>query len=151
MHATNVEDAQLDLPERYTRFLQDLSSQQWGPDVNFESAFPRIEGRRLIAEHNLRQALQKYWSREDLNALRPLDLLFEFRTYAEETFKATASECVGLFHDRRSYESFLYVIAEWIVTEIIPTCETPEQWLVRQLELMESTSSLVELFEPRDQ
>jgi hypothetical protein len=144
---SNRKNPQSKLPERYTPLVEYASSSELGSlNVAFDSAFRRIEGRRLVAEHNLRKALQRYWSmnREDLNALRPFDLLHCFQEYAEASFKAAGEECLALFQDLERYRSFLHIVQDWVLEAIFPKPETLKQSTARMLGLAEWARPLVE-------
>src|SRR5271168_991045 len=109
--------------------LEYASSTLTGRTDDFDLAIRQIEASRLDAESECRTNLAQYWVRpiqqqlqrsEKLESLRPIDLLVHFQTYAETVFKATGLECARLFHDSKSYESFLWLAAEWVVEHILP-------------------------------
>jgi hypothetical protein len=144
---SNRKNPQSELPERYTPLVEYASRGTLsGLSAAFDSAFRRIEGRRLVAEHNLRKALQRYWSmnREDLNALRPFDFLHCFQEYAEASFKAAGEECLALFQDLERYRSFLHIVQDWVLGAIFPKPETLKQSRARMLGLAEWARPLVE-------
>jgi hypothetical protein len=144
--ANNCKDPQRELPERYTPLVEYVSRKLGGLNVAFNSAFRRIESHRLLAEHKLRKTLQTYWSmnREDLNDLRPFDILHSFGGYAEATFKAAGEECVGMFSDAEAYRSFLFVAQEWVLENIVPKPQTLKQSTANLLKAVEGMRALAE-------
>jgi len=137
---------QSELPERYGSLVEYISRKKVGQNAAFETAFRRIESRRLLAEHKLRKALQKYWSlnRKDLNALRCFDLLDCFQEYAVASFKAAGEECVKLFQDPELYRSFLHKAQDWVLKGIFPKPETFKQTRANLLRLVEGIRPLTE-------
>jgi hypothetical protein len=142
------------LPERYTR-LFDYISKKFGSssDGGFSTAFRRAEARRLEAERELRKSLVQQLSDgsdQNLESLCPLDLLVHFRSYAERSFEAIGAECVELFRDVDAFQSFLYVVMEWVTKGILPTPSTPQETIDRLMALADHTAELIERTGTRD-
>jgi len=79
--------------ERYAPLFRSASRKSGGPEVAFKVAFQEVESLRLVAEGKLRRALTKHWLNDppNVNSLRPRDVLADFETYAEVTYRAIGS------------------------------------------------------------
>lgn len=113
-------------PERDAALIEYAASRPGGQRSGFDLAFSKIDAFRLEARRDLRDALAQRWA-TDVGPLRPLDLLGHFQTYAERLFKAAGSECAGLFRDERDFKSFLDLIQDWVIGQILPKPKTPRE------------------------
>ena len=111
-----------DLPERYAPMFEYVYRKFGEQQLAFVVAFQRAEARRLLAEKELLKTLTKYWVGDSrrLDSLRPMDVLADFRKYAEICFRAIGEECASLFSDMQSYEDFLYFAQARVVEGILP-------------------------------
>jgi hypothetical protein len=129
------DDSNHELPERYAPLVKYVSTKFPKQTIAFESAFRRIESRRLLAEHKLRKTFQGYWSTHgaQLKVLRPLDVVYCFEEYVVTVFNTAGEECLGLFQSAESFGSFLSVVQGWIIDAILPKPEPFEQSQAKQL------------------
>jgi len=123
------ENSKHELPARYAPLVKYVATKFPEQTSAFESAFKRIESRRLLEAQKLRKTLQSYWFAPDeqLKSLSPLDLVHYFEAHAEAIFRAAGEICLGQFHDSQSYSAFLQAVEDWILDAMLPDRKTFEE------------------------
>ena len=119
------------VPPRYSALTTHLEEELGTSDPRIGTAIRRIEAARLVAEGDLRDALVRRFTgpEEQVEALRPFDLIGDFVGYAQNTFTAVSDNCSIFFSREHAVESFLWVAEDWIVEQILPPPQTVGQYV----------------------